>query len=774
MTSLAPGQVVGERFKLVRLLGSGGMGEVWLAFDRELQEQVAVKILPDDATRDQLDLLRHECKNARKLVHESIVRVFDFHRTPTQAFITMAAVEAEGAGQWRGRPLPEILPVLSAVAEAVAYAHRQGVVHRDLKAANILIDDASKVHIVDFGIGSVLSSFEPDVGSSSSGGGTDGTASPQQRSGAAPSIADDVFGFGALARDLTSGLRLPVELDALFTACLNRDPRHRPESMEVIVRALANAPALDAPTAKPDVILSPPAKPDAVLLTPPPKVVAPPRIASQNFAAASAELPLSSTTPTPSGGIGGKTIVAFLVLLGVAASVFLVLPRWVEQASKTTPGAETAPSPGAPSDPVPSPERSVADLEALAPLKAKADALATRVNAARESLEARDVGSWGGASYQNGLSAIATAREQQGRRAFGEAATSYEAALKAFETVESSANDIVAAALSRGRRALANGSASEARDAFALALRVRPNLSEATTGLARSEVLDEIRGLVARAGALESEGDLLGAASRYRRAIELDPLSQTAQSGLARVDARASAEAFKAAMSQAVSALNRKDFEAARQSFERAEAIRPDAPDVTAGLAAVAEGQKLETIAAHRARADLFTREEAWRSAEKHYQAVLDIDPTIRFAQIGKSESRTMAELTEALEFHIGNPGRLSDESVLQEASVTVERARRIDARNQPKLAEHIARLDGLVAEFSTPVPVYLLSDNATEVVVYRVGNIGTFDRHALVLRPGTYTVVGRRPGYRDVRHRLVVQADAPPEPLLVRCEEKI
>jgi hypothetical protein len=82
--------------------------------------------------------------------------------------------------------------------------------------------------------------------------------------------------------------------------------------------------------------------------------------------------------------------------------------------------------------------------------------------------------------------------------------------------------------------------------------------------------------------------------------------------------------------------------------------------------------------------------------------------------------------------------------------------------------------LTDIVADFSTPVEVRLLSDGQTEVVVFKVGAIGKFDSHALVLRPGTYTVVGRRQGYRDVRHQLVVDADAPPEPLMVRCEEEI
>jgi hypothetical protein len=159
--------------------------------------------------------------------------------------------------------------------------------------------------------------------------------------------------------------------------------------------------------------------------------------------------------------------------------------------------------------------------------------------------------------------------------------------------------------------------------------------------------------------------------------------------------------------------------------------------------------------------------------AEQRYQAVLDMDDTIRFAQEGKARAGFRADLSEKLEFQISHPERLSEDKVLDEASTLLDNASAVSSLG-PKLERQIARLTDLVAEFSTPVQVRLLSDGKTEVVVYKVGTIGRFATHALVLRPGTYTVVGRRPGYRDVRHRLVVRADAPPKPLDVRCEEEI
>ena len=91
-----------------------------------------------------------------------------------------------------------------------------------------------------------------------------------------------------------------------------------------------------------------------------------------------------------------------------------------------------------------------------------------------------------------------------------------------------------------------------------------------------------------------------------------------------------------------------------------------------------------------------------------------------------------------------------------------------------PKLQQQLTALRQIVAKASTWVTVQLESDELTEVVIYKVGRLGKFEQHAMELRPGTYTVVGSRRGYRDVRKQLVVAAEGKPEVLVIRCEEKI
>ena len=111
MTELAPGQSLASRFELIRLLGQGGMGQVWLATDAELGGEVAVKVLDQRLVHrpGMLDLLRHECRQARRLVHPNIVRIYDFHQDGEHAFITMEYVAGGELGRLRDARPSEIL-----------------------------------------------------------------------------------------------------------------------------------------------------------------------------------------------------------------------------------------------------------------------------------------------------------------------------------------------------------------------------------------------------------------------------------------------------------------------------------------------------------------------------------------------------------------------------------------------------------------------------------------------------------------------------------------
>ena len=158
MQGLVAGLELAERFVLIRQLGKGGMGEIWLAEDSQLQERVALKVLDTALSKSAgfVDLLQQECRKARGLVHPNIVRVYDFHPDDQRFFISMQYIDGETLVQTRGKPFRTITHQVLMVCDALEYAHRAGIIHRDLKSSNVLCDRNGVCYLTDFGIAAVL------------------------------------------------------------------------------------------------------------------------------------------------------------------------------------------------------------------------------------------------------------------------------------------------------------------------------------------------------------------------------------------------------------------------------------------------------------------------------------------------------------------------------------------------------------------------------------------------------------------------------------------
>lgn len=266
------------------------------------------------------------------------------------------------------------------------------------------------------------------------------------------------------------------------------------------------------------------------------------------------------------------------------------------------------------------------------------------------------------------------------------------------------------------------------------------------------------------AGPASSHSEMQAAAPSRRS----DPSLAPAPSGAASSD-----QDFGRLMAEGLAALEAGDREAARAAFDRAAAIRPDSPEPAVGLARLEAATGRVAIEASRERARELIEAEQWHQAAADYRAVLEIDPTLTFARDGLRVAESRGSLSDRLTFHLERPERLSAAEVLDEVEQLLERAREVEAPG-PRHRQQVAALERQVARVRVPVRVSLVSDALTDVTVYQVGRLGTFARRELELRPGTYTVVGTRAGYRDVRRQLTVEPGAPPEPFEIRCEEKI
>jgi serine/threonine protein kinase len=274
------GQKVFRRYSLVRILGRGGMGVVWLAQDDELEREVALKFLPELVLHDRglLDSLKAETRRSLELTHRHIVRIYDFVQDQDAACISMEYIDGETLAHLRARKPNLVFDAASLqryaaeLCEALDYAHtRAKIVHRDIKPSNLMVNSRDETKVADFGIARSLTDSVSMLTKTRHTSGTLLYMSPQQLDGEPTSPLDDVYSVGAVLYELLTskppfyrgqidhqirtkpvvpiterrselGIEappVPPAWERTVAACLAKNPADRPQSAGEIARALS-------------------------------------------------------------------------------------------------------------------------------------------------------------------------------------------------------------------------------------------------------------------------------------------------------------------------------------------------------------------------------------------------------------------------------------------------------------------------------------------------------------------------------------------------------
>ncbi len=270
-----PGTIVAGRFRIVELLGRGGMGEVYRADDLTLDQPVALKFLPVALAGDPVwsAQLRQEVRLAREITHPNVCRIHDFTLAGDDSFISMEYVDGEDLRVLLKRighvPADRALEIARQLCAGLAAAHARGVLHRDLKPSNVMIDGRGRARILDFGLATVRSTLTPaDIRS-----GTPAYMAPEQLSGREVSVRSDVYALGLVLYELFTGRPafaagareaaprhdpkpptpatslvrdLDPRIERTIERCVAFDPAQRPASALAVLAALPGGDALAA------------------------------------------------------------------------------------------------------------------------------------------------------------------------------------------------------------------------------------------------------------------------------------------------------------------------------------------------------------------------------------------------------------------------------------------------------------------------------------------------------------------------------------------------
>src|SRR5437588_5797233 len=268
---LQPGTIIGNRYRLVQILGEGGMGAVYKARDIELDRVIALKVIrPELASNPEiLQRFKQELILARQVTDRNVIRIFDLGEAGGIKFITMEYVEGESLYQilrTNGKvPVPEAVDIMRQMLSGLQSAHREGVIHRDLKPGNIMRDSQGRIVVMDFGLARSLEGGGMTLTGTMMG--TMEYMSPEQAQAKQVDARSDIFTVGLICYELLAGVTpfhadsaiaslvrrtseraipvsdhdgtIPTSLSNIVSKCLERDPNQRYQNAGEVLRDLA-------------------------------------------------------------------------------------------------------------------------------------------------------------------------------------------------------------------------------------------------------------------------------------------------------------------------------------------------------------------------------------------------------------------------------------------------------------------------------------------------------------------------------------------------------
>lgn len=445
-----------------------------------------------------------------------------------------------------------------------------------------------------------------------------------------------------------------------------------------------------------------------------------------------------------------------VVLLGLA--VVLVLPKIVSAPGQVESAADQPVHPAAP-------ETSSTRDDAAQALQ---DFLHTRAR-----LELANAPVWGDPEWSQAIEGASRGNDLFAQSQFSNATEVLTDSNQLLVQLEGEKGQRLESALNTAWQALQNDESETASGFFELALAIETDNESAIAGAEQARFRPEVLRLMTAGASALSMGELNDAQALYFDAVELDGVYKPAELALQDVTGQIIDLTFRDAMSRALSAIEAEQLQTAETALQQAASLKPDEDVIRNTRYELAQLRQKLWLESQRQQAVKDVQNENWSAAVAVYRKVLAKVPQAAFAQQGLTFAQDRERLHRQIDHYLTDPTRVYSDQPRANAEQLLESAGQPPAL-EVHLTEKISRLQTLIAEAQRPLIITLQSDGLTLVQIYHVGKLGQFTSQQLELRPGTYTVVGSRPGYRDVRQTFTLKPGTARPVVDIRCEEPV
>jgi len=402
-----------------------------------------------------------------------------------------------------------------------------------------------------------------------------------------------------------------------------------------------------------------------------------------------------------------------------------------------------------------------------------AEALLSELLIKIESLKLQGILFWGMEKWEDVLIV-----QQEGDSAFIEqqydlSAGRYREALQMLSDLEISIPDVLTNALKMGQSSILSGNENDAIANFEIALAIDGNNIEAKLGLDRALKLDQVLERTQRGQTEFAMGNYEPAIQSFEDALLIDPDWEPAINGLAQSKQSYADNLFQESLSKGYRSLNDESFDEAESLFDQALSIRPNSEEALQALDELNLKRIASLTKSLKYKGLIAEVNEEWNQAKGFYQEILVIDANLEEVKesLSRVESRILLEAE--MKSIIARSDAYNDNKVLGQAQALLETAKSIE-RIGPKMEESIQKLDSLIQIALIPIEVIFESDQFTEVTIFKVDQMGTFQQKIVSLRPGIYTARGSRKGFKDETIRFRVDPNKQNQRVKIICSKKI